>query len=206
MKTLALELSSTRGSVAVVQDTTEIFVREFANDRHNSAAFFEAVAAMRNTDGALDNIVVGLGPGSYAGTRIAISTGIGLQLASGASLVGLPSICALDVPEREYCAVGDARRKSFWIAIIRDRVCVETPQLVSESELHARLDSLQAPAYSAESLPQFASVATAFPSASRLAAIALFNHANAASPPLQPLYLREAHITVSKQPVWKHAN
>ncbi|MFL6594355.1 MAG: tRNA (adenosine(37)-N6)-threonylcarbamoyltransferase complex dimerization subunit type 1 TsaB [Chthoniobacterales bacterium] len=206
MKVLALELSSTRGSVALLQHGNEVLVREFPNDRHDSAAFFEAVAEMSQNNSGLDSIVVGLGPGSYAGTRIAISTATGLRFATGATLVGLPSICAFDVPDREYCAVGDARRKSFWIAMIRDAVCVEMPQLVNESELRARLGALHARAYSSESLPQFASVVPAFPSARRLARISFSDHPNIAPSPLQPLYLREAHITVSKQPVWKHAS
>ena len=205
MKVLALELSSTRGSVGLVEGTNEMFVRDFPNDRHNSAAFFEAVSAMRQTSVSPDRIVVGLGPGSYAGTRIAISTAIGLRLATCAQLFGLPSICAFDVPERDYVVVGDARRQSFWIASVRDAVCVEMPQLVTESELRARLSALEEPVYSAEPLTQFASVAPAFPSAKRLAVLASADHPNFSSAPLQPLYLREAHITVSKQPVWKHA-
>src|SRR4051812_6670571 len=103
MKVLALELSSTHGSVALAHGAKELVAREFANDRQNSAAFFQALGAMRETYRAPDCIVVGLGPGSYAGTRIAISSALGLQLATGAKLVGLPSICAFDVPEREYC-------------------------------------------------------------------------------------------------------
>lgn len=206
MKVLALELSTKRGSVSVGKDGDEIFAREFPNDRRNSAGFFEAVSAARETFDAIDIIVAGLGPGSYAGTRIAISTAIGIQLATGAMLLGLPSICAFDVQEREYCVVGDARRKSFWIATIADAACVGMPELMSESELRPRLACARSPIYSAERLPQFANVALAFPSATRLASIASADHANAMPAPLQPLYLREAHITMSKQPVWNHAS
>lgn len=206
MKVLALELSTTRGSVAITEETREIFAREFPNDRRNSAAFFEAVTAARESFRSVDLIVAGVGPGSYAGTRIAISTAIGLQLATRATLIGLPSLCAFAVPEREYCAVGDARRNAFWIATIVDAVCLEMPRLVSESQLRAQIDQSTRAVYSAEPLANFPKVAHAFPSAARLARIASADHANATSAPLQPLYLREAHITVSKQPVWKAAS
>lgn len=206
MNVLALELSTSRGSVAVLRDGEEIFTREFANDRCNSAGFFAAINAARGSFRRLQRVVVGLGPGSYAGTRIAVSTAIGLQLATGATLLGLPSICAFSVAEREYCAVGDARRKSFWIAAVVDAVCVEMPRLVSEPELRAQLDAPTRAVYSAEPLPGFENVMRAFPAAARLARIASTNHPNAMLPPLQPLYLREAHITISKQPVWKHAS
>lgn len=206
MKVLALELSTGRGSVAVSHDAHETFVRDFPNDRRNSAGFFDALSAARAAIDLLDRIVVGLGPGSYAGTRIAISAAIGLQLATGASLIGLPSICAFDVAEREYCAAGDARRNSFWIATIRDAVCVEMPQLLSESELHARSERSRCAIYSTEVLPQFPNVERVSPSATRLAKIASADHPNATMAPLQPLYLREAHITLSKQPTWKHTS
>lgn len=206
MRVLALELSSTRGTVAVVHDGVEKFAREFANNRRNSAEFFETVAVARETFASVDMVVVGLGPGSYAGTRIAISTAIGLQFATRATLIGLPSICAFDVSEREYCVVGDARRKAFWIACVNDGVVLAMPKLVSESELRAQLDSSSRAIYSAEALAAFPDVRCSFPSAARLGGLASADHPNAMLPPLQPLYLREPHITRSKQPVWKAAS
>lgn len=205
MTVLGLELSTARGSVAVVRDGNQMFAREFANDRHNSAEFFAALTAAQELFAIVDRIAVGLGPGSYAGTRIAISTAVGLQLAKDVTLIGLPSICAFDVPEREYHVAGDARRKSFWTACVSDAVAVEMPNLLSEDELRARVDQVTQPVYSAERLAGFADVALAFPSAVRLARIASADHPNATLPPLQPLYLRAPNITVSKQPVWKAA-
>ena len=113
MKILALELSTTRGSLAWLYDNVEV-AREWLNDRQNSAAFFENLDALTNEFGDPETIIVGLGPGSYAGTRIAISAAIGLQLSSGARLIGFPSVCAIECDADEYCAIGDARRKSFF--------------------------------------------------------------------------------------------
>ena len=81
MKTLALELSSSRGSLAWLDGKFE-FTRDWPNDRKNSAAFFENIQAARQKFGAPERIIVGLGPGSYAGTRIAISAAIGMSFAS----------------------------------------------------------------------------------------------------------------------------
>src|SRR5206468_8658712 len=109
MKILALELSTTRGSLAWLDAAVEL-VREWANDRKNSAALFENLDHVTKQFGAPEIIAVGLGPGSYAGTRIAISAAIGLQVSSRARLIGLPSICAIE--GAEYCVIGDARLKS----------------------------------------------------------------------------------------------
>src|SRR5213596_1246710 len=101
MKILALELSTARGSLAWLNDTVDLVVVEWPNDRKNSGAFFENLAQVQEQFGSPDTIIVGLGPGSYAGTRIAISAAIGLQTASQARLVGFPSICAMECDESE---------------------------------------------------------------------------------------------------------
>jgi len=90
MKILALELSTARGSLAWLDKEIE-FAREWPNDQKNSAAFFENLQAVRRQFGAPETIIVGLGPGSYAGTRIAISAAIGMQLSCDARLIGWPS-------------------------------------------------------------------------------------------------------------------
>src|SRR5881296_4095561 len=118
MKILALELSTSRGSLAWLDGEVEV-AREWPNDRKNSAAFFENLDAVMKKFGAPETIIVGLGPGSYAGTRIAISAAIGLEVASGARLIGFPSVCAMECDAHEYCVIGDARRKSFFFARIR---------------------------------------------------------------------------------------
>ena len=117
MKTLALELSTARGSLAWLDDEVE-FMRDWPNDRKNSAAFFENLHAARQKFGAPETIVVGLGPGSYAGTRIAISAAIGMQLSCDARLIGFLSICAMESDAQDYFVIGDARRKSFFFAHI----------------------------------------------------------------------------------------
>src|SRR6266481_8725328 len=116
MKILALELSAARGSLAWLDNDDLVLTREWPNDRKNSAALFENLDAVTKKFGAPETIIVGVGPGSYAGTRIAISAATGLQLSCDAHLIGLPSICAMETDAQEYCIVGDARRKSFFFA------------------------------------------------------------------------------------------
>jgi tRNA threonylcarbamoyladenosine biosynthesis protein TsaB len=197
MKILALELSTARGSLAWLDGEVEDG-HEWPNDRKNSSPFFENLNAITKKFGGPDTIIVGLGPGSYAGTRIAISAAIGLQLSSGARLTGLPSICAIEA--HEYCAIGDARRKSFFFACIRRHELVEGPILFSQSELQAKLDCLEPaiPIFSSEPLPQFERAVVRYPSAPVLARLARVPHRSFSLPPLEPIYLREPHITFPK--------
>src|SRR5205814_6349173 len=135
MKILELELSSARGSVALFNDGNVDFVREWLNDRKNSGPFFEYLAEVLKEFEKPDTIIVGLGPGSYAGTRIAISAAIGLQAASQSRLIGFPSICAIECDTAEYCVIGDARRQTFFFAHVRDNNLAEGPLLMSDAEV-----------------------------------------------------------------------
>src|SRR6059036_1347414 len=138
----------------------------------NSAAFFENLSVATKKFGPPEIIVVGLGPGSYAGTRIAISAAIGLQVSSGARLIGYPSICAMECDGQEYCAIGDARRNSFFFARIRDRKLLEGPILFSEKKLQKKLTTLDTPIFCSESLAQFTTAVVQYPSARVLARLA----------------------------------
>jgi tRNA threonylcarbamoyladenosine biosynthesis protein TsaB len=199
MKILALELSTARGGLAWLDGKVE-FTREWPNDRKNSAAFFENVQAAITTFGAPETIIVGLGPGSYAGTRIAVSAAIGIQLSCDARLIGYPSICAMECDGQEYCVIGDARRKSFFFARILENEVTESPTLFSELGLKAKLESLQPamPVLCAELLPKFRRAEIRFPSALVLARLAEEPRLSFSLPLLEPIYLREPHIAIPK--------
>src|ERR1700704_4232762 len=156
MKILALELSSASGNLALFNDGKVSSSREWQNDRKNSGPFFEYLAEVQKKFGKPDTIIVGLGPGFYAGTRIAISAAIGLQTASDARLIGFPSICAIECDAPEYCVIGDARRQTFFFARVRDNNLAEGPTLMSEAELREKLDKLdkKMSIFTTEKLPQ----------------------------------------------------
>ena len=71
----------------------------------------------------VERIVVGTGPGSFAGIRSALAFAQGYALGSKCEVLGLPSPCA--VAAQVYAGgsgfplavVGDARRGKFWIAL-----------------------------------------------------------------------------------------
>ena len=200
MKILALELSSARGSLAWRDGDLE-WARDWANDRKNSGEFFENLAEVRKQFGSPNRIVVGLGPGSYAGTRIAISAAIGMQLASKAELVGLSSLCAIECDSPEYAVLGDARRQTFFLAQVRNRIMSAPPALLTEAALEAAVDSLRSrmPIFAVETLPQFDGVTVRHPSAQILARLAREPNRAFVLPPLEPMYLREPHITTPKR-------
>ena len=197
MKTLALEVSTAQGSIAWREDGEALFDAQFAADRKHSGAFFENVQQCLERFGRPEQIIVGLGPGSYAGVRIAIATALGLRSAAKAKLAGIPSVCALDIESADYCVIGDARRQSFFFAKIEDGRLTEGPALKTAAELEAKIGELRMPVYVSEPLPQFPVAKLAYPSAGRLVVIARL-YPGDIDGALEPIYLREPHITVAK--------
>ena len=211
MKILALENSSARGSVALLDHSQEPIVFEHQSDRKHSGAFFQSLERLSDRFRDADAIVVGLGPGSYAGIRIAISSAIGLSFGGGTGsvpsqdfgrhggrpsrLIGYPSICAIE--SDDYCVIGDARRESFFLARIRKNEIVEGIDLFSKAALSARLEKMAAaiPVYSSETLLQFPRAIVRYPSALMLAKLIQSGVVHASRTPLEPIYLREPHIT-----------
>ena len=200
MKTLAFELSSGQGSLALLENGEVLFERSFPNDRKDSGAFFENGELCLKQFGSPQEIVVGLGPGSYAGVRIAIASAIGLRTAVGAKLGGIASICALDVEECDYWVIGDARRQSFYLARVSGGRLTEGPTLLAADDLQTKITEATMPVYSSEKLPQFPQAKLAYPVARRLAELARLQSAEIDdTSPLEPIYLREPHITTPKE-------
>jgi tRNA threonylcarbamoyl adenosine modification protein YeaZ len=212
MKTLAMDLSTARASLAwfhdlPLSDPTEASTSPAAriavwpNDRKDSGVFFEKVQETVRQYGPPQKIVVGLGPGSYAGIRIAISTAIGLQAAARAELVGYPSICAMEGAIDHYAVIGDARRRSFFFVTVRNRDVVGDYELHGEVALRARIQELPSNVsiVSSDVLPQFQpAVEQRFPSAEVLGRLAADVGRRFFVPPLEPIYLRDANVTMPK--------
>ena len=198
MKLLALELSTARGSIAWLDGTEAAFDTAFANDQKHSGLFFENLHGCLKRFGTPEAIVIGLGPGSYAGTRIAIATGTGLHAATGARLIGLSSLRAIETDAGQYCVVGDARRQSFFFATVARRQFTDGPLLHTRGELLERLHQRHDSIFASEQLADFPDVKIAFPSARVLAELAAAGAEGAAV--VEPIYLREPHITQPKAP------
>jgi len=197
VKILALELSSSVGSVALRDDDGTRLVRAFPADRKHSGLFYENLRAIYIPAAAPNLIVVGLGPGSYAGVRITLATAFGLRSASGARIVGLPSICAFE--SAEYVVIGDARRNSFFFAHVIDGQSDEGPTLATEEEIRGKLTEWRHLSILATApLPQFKNTTLAHPSAMVLAQLAEKLDPKSEWP-LEPIYLREPYITGAKK-------
>lgn len=90
----------------------------------------------------IERIVVGTGPGSFAGIRSALSFAQGYALGKKCEVLGLPSACAIAAQvfstssPGPLAVIGDARQGKLWIALFngfyleKDVFQIETKNLV----------------------------------------------------------------------------
>lgn len=208
---LAIELSTPHGRLALVRGNEIRFSAEFASQRtHHSLLFDPLRRALQEAGDDLDLIVVGTGPGSYTGVRIAIAAAHGIALARGIPVIGWPSIT---VPEaagnlRSFAVFGDARRNSYYFAVIDDGELRGTLELLDEPSARARLrDGSGLRLFSLdETLPPWTDgmVARSRPSAELLARkaaqLSVDQVKRLSEGPIEPCYVREAFVTSPKRP------
>lgn len=124
MKTsLFVDRSTEMQSVALVRDGAVAAERTLSGLDSRSG---EWVVEVRDFIGGaeLSEIVVGTGPGSFAGIRAALAFAQGYAIGAGCEVKGLPSVCALAPEEGPLAVVGDARRGMLWFALFEGRALV----------------------------------------------------------------------------------
>jgi tRNA threonylcarbamoyladenosine biosynthesis protein TsaB len=150
---LALDASTPAVAVAVAraeegEGFREVLAEISVSARGASEALLPAVDAALKLCGAelssVERVLVGVGPGTFTGIRIAAATARSLSLGSGASLSKNSTLAALAAPalacSSEVLAVLDARRgQVFTQRFSRDGssggiICVEPKDLPAEGE------------------------------------------------------------------------
>ncbi|MEI7820419.1 MAG: tRNA (adenosine(37)-N6)-threonylcarbamoyltransferase complex dimerization subunit type 1 TsaB [Verrucomicrobiota bacterium] len=199
MKVLAIDTSTSHGSVALLDDGRVLLDEACISDRNHGCALVPLIEQARDLGGRFDCIAIGLGPGSYAGVRIAIATAMGLAMATGARLMGIPSVAAWECDLDHHIAIGDARRETFYFTKVERGICTEGPLLTDAAGLLARIAALPGwPVLSAEALDLAPQAIIARPNALTIARLAAEGRGICAEGNLEPLYLREPHITQPK--------
>ncbi|MEE9543671.1 MAG: tRNA (adenosine(37)-N6)-threonylcarbamoyltransferase complex dimerization subunit type 1 TsaB [Thermodesulfobacteriota bacterium] len=126
MKILAIDTSTTSGSVALVEKGKAAICLEEKNVEAHAkwllpaidALFTEAASSIED----IDIIAIGVGPGSFTGLRIGVSTVKGLAFALNKPIVGVSTLKALAMNVHGpalICPILDARKKQVYAALYR---------------------------------------------------------------------------------------
>jgi tRNA threonylcarbamoyl adenosine modification protein YeaZ len=215
MKILALELSTSRRSAAVV----ELFAsgaRAISCSVETKLHSGSCISLIENSLRAagceqeqIQCLAVGIGPGSYTGIRSAISVAQGWQLAREVSIVGIGSVDALIEQARMEKLAGrlgvviDAQRGEFYFSEFAlspaGRKELAPLRLVSRSEVLAREEDgtqLVGP----DICDFFPDAQPIFPQASTLGLLAAERANYVRAEELQPIYLRETTFVKAPPP------
>jgi len=127
MKVLGIDTSTSCGSVGLVKDTGVISEYLLNTPTTHSERLLSAIHFVLNEAGcaleALDAWAVSLGPGSFTGLRIGVSTVKGLAFATGKPVAGVPTLDGLasQISPTPYliCPMIDARKKEVYTAFYR---------------------------------------------------------------------------------------
>ena len=122
MKTLAMEISSPAGSIAVADEGRIVAERRFACERGRGAEVFAALADTRESWRDAAVVALGIGPGSYNGLRAACAIANSLQMAGGFEVRVSPSPCLLPTEEAHFFVCGDARGGRAYCAEVQSTV------------------------------------------------------------------------------------
>lgn len=130
MPLLALETATSTCGVAVMQDDTVVAEAHLHRPRMHSERLTPLIEEELHQGGVspedLDAVAVSMGPGSYTGLRIGVSTAKGWALATDAALVGVPTLEAFAAQLGPVassgdvaCALIDARRDEVYAGAFR---------------------------------------------------------------------------------------
>lgn len=133
MTRLIIENSGQTGSIVLARDRSLVLEKSFQGSAELASL---ADTTIKGID-QLDEIVVGIGPGSYTGLRVAVATALGMKLALGCRTFGCPSV--LGYPEENYLVIGDARRGALFLGAVRAGQLGELPRLVPRAEIVAEI-------------------------------------------------------------------
>ncbi len=188
MKSLLIENSTESGTVAVARAGEILVRREFSKAGELAVAIQEIFLKL----GAPDEIVVGIGPGSYTGLRVASAMVIGLQLAVGCPVFGCPSVFGYQ--DVSYHVVGDARLGAVFLASIENKRLTRGPELLPAEVFQSLRPRLgDAPIFAVGPIPGCTDLPILRPKAEYLI---LCRESFVLA--LEPLYLKEPHITARK--------
>lgn len=208
MNILSIETSQPRASLCLSKDGEVCCEIAWEADRNHDAWLFPALEKALGTlaEGEqLDYIIVGAGPGSYGGVRVALAAAVGIATVTGAQTVALCSWGALAAPN--VGIVSDAKRGGWTLRRPSGEIVVLNPD-------ELRLEALQGLKLATiEHNDTVASLGLNWEATelAPTAALLLQNwnqlpaqeQQRLASLPPEPIYVRPPHITKALHKPWE---
>jgi tRNA threonylcarbamoyladenosine biosynthesis protein TsaB len=208
---LALETSVAQATMILTSESGILSQKSFRSERSQECDLFTPLLDLLSkipSGEKLSAVVVGIGPGSYNGTRVGIAAAQAIAQVHGCRVAGL---CSFEgVPEaflnETIWAVGDARRDSYFLMPVQNGRAQIPPKLLDREEFSILLAQCEGPKVTFETLQRLPENIDCLESHSD--AEGLLKSWLARSPeeqedllnmPVEAFYLRPPHITKSKK-------
>lgn len=215
---LSMETSCPRATICLRVNGKTLFSSEWHAERSHNSRVFDI---LKDAKPYLDEnppslILVGAGPGSYSGVRVALAAADGLSLVYGARVVSLPSWEALPHDGGHALVLSDARRGGWAVGVLNEGRLDLPLKILNKAEMDELLsapenkDSLLLSTELAEKLE--ANGWTAVRTGLVPDAAALLDAWERRTDeereilgkiPPSPIYVREPHITQAKRSAWE---
>lgn len=200
----AVDTSSAVGSVALYDDEGTLLgeAEKRVSNAHGESLLpmIDRVFRAANAKPAdVTRWCVGLGPGSFTGTRIAVATVKGIVLATGAEVVGVTSLEAMLAIAGDVAVVDAIRGEVYVQAKGRDPVCLRPEELAAWLGSSEKV-TLVGEAATKLSAPEYTHLAEPKLPHARGVFLASRGRAPIAVELLEPTYVRAPEITYPKPP------
>lgn len=211
MRTLALEFSSSRRSVALLDEGRVLCCAADGNEpAAGPVSMMSGLLAQAGWDAkAVECVVVGLGPGSYTGIRVAIALAQGIELGLGVRLLGVSSVDCLAWQawlggyHGDVAVVVDAQRGELYAARyhvhqlgvdLRDKLSILSQTQVQQWADHGAV--LLGPDLDRMELP----IRPVYPEATMAGVLAADTQTFVPGHELTPIYLRQTQFVKAPPP------
>lgn len=207
MNILAIETSLPHASLCLYRDGDIVFQTQWITERNHDEWLFPALQKAMDmlNDSALNIILVGAGPGSYGGVRVALAAAVGIAQVTGAAVAALCSWAQL--AEAGAVVVSDARRGGWTMRRANGKIdVVSTEDLKRLQEEGVRILTIEA-----HGVMQTKGICPDSeglqPKAGGLVQTWLDmspdEQAAALNAPAEPIYVRPPHITKAVHKPWE---
>jgi len=143
--TLAIDTSTSRTSVAIIEDGL-ILWSGYKDGATEHGPALPSLVQEGSNGFVIDEVVVGMGPGPFTGLRVGIAFARSFALARGILVRGVCSLDAIaaQVHEKDFIVTVDARRKEVYWARYKEGVRVGEPAVsfpadISGAPIHSDL-------------------------------------------------------------------
>ena len=203
MNILAIECSQASASLCLAIGGKIVFSESWVAERNHDSYLFPGLQTALATLGQapLNTILVGAGPGSYGGIRVAVAAAVGIAAVKGSAVVSLGSWDSLAT--HGEIIISDARRGGWTVRYPDGKITVK-----NSDELKAELtdDTLVCTIEAEATLKKQglkAALYSLIPTAQGLVSTWLNldaeQQAELAAKPAEPIYVRPPHITEAKR-------